>query len=279
MDANPDINKGFIKRPSSIEIGFARICIANQETNTSSSLSNSKQQKSLEHSCRTCYESSNLLCKKQNKFNKNSTSINKTELDVPETKMNLLAPCFRDLLKNENLSYLRYDLSSDGDLTKLINTTNEASNAKLGLFLKSLNKNVLSKNANKDSWSIEFESMWIDFLGNAYSKSSESCSLSQNTSFKIHLVNVWNFYKSTPSTEHSTTSRANSITSIKRDSFDLALSNGQYDSLELDMLINNSNYFHQENLDKAFSRLSNVIKINEIIKSNDSKVDRKFEFF
>ena len=280
-EANSNVNKGFIRRPSSIEIGFARICIANQDTNTSSSLSNSKQQKSLQVTCKKCYETSQKLCNKQNNFNKNSTSISKTELDAPEIKMNMLSPCFKDLLKNENLSYLRYDLSSNSDLTKLINTTNEASNAKLGLFLKSLNKNVLSKNANKDSWSIEFESMWIDFLGNAYSKSSESCSLSQNTSFKIHIVNVWNFYKSTPSTEDSSAyfSRANSITSMKRDSFDLALSNGQYDSLELDMLINNSNYFHQENLDRAFNRLSNVIKINEITKSNDSGDKRKFETF
>jgi hypothetical protein len=275
---NSNINKGFIKRPCSIEIGFARICIANQDTNTNSSLSNSKQQTSLQHLCEQFYDASKSLCKKQSKFNKNSTIINKTDVDLPDLKMSLLAPCFRDLLKNENLSYLRYDLSFDGDLTKLINTTNEATNAKLGLFLKSLNKNVLSKNANKDSWSIEFESMWIDFLGDAYSKSTETCSLSQNTSFKIHLVNVWNFYKSTPSTEDSPSyfSRADSIASMKKDSFDLALSDGQYDSLELDMLINNSNYFHQENLDRAFNRLSRVIKINEIVKPDNSKNECKY---
>ena len=283
------INKGFINRPCGIEIGFARICVTNQNTNTSSLLSNSKQQ-SLEQSSKICYEKSKSLCKKQNKFNKNPTVINTNnclnndELQATsEVKMNFLAPCFRDLLKNENLPYLRYDISFDDDLTKLVNTTNEASNAKMGLFLKSLNKNVLSKNANKDAWSLEIESMWVDFTGQAFSKSSASsksaadqnCSLSQNTSFKIYLINVWNFYKSTPCADDSATSNANSravsiSSSMKRDSLDLVLNNSRLDSIELESFVNNSNYFHQENFDRAFSRLSNVIKINEIVKSSQS---------
>ena len=251
-------------------------------------LSNAKQLASLQLSCQKSYESSKNLCSKHTMFEKNATSIGRTEA-ASDIKMNLLAPCFRDLLKNENLPYLRYDLSFDDDLTKLINTTNEATNPRAGLFLKSLNKNVLSKNANKDSWSIEFESMWIDFCGSAFSpnaaagatstntsasQTNDNCSLIQNTTFKIHLVNVWNFYKSCPAAISADTDSTPSDVdylksgSLKKDSFDLVLSNGMCDSIELESLINNSNYFHQENVDRAFSRLTNVIKINEIVKCN-----------
>ena len=116
-------------------------------------------------------------------------------------RVNSLAPCFNDLLKNENLPYMRYDLSFDDDLTKLINTTSEAFNPKVGLFLKSLNKSALNKNANKDLWTIDLESMWVDFCDsvNAKTGSSENVSLIQNTSFKLWLVNVWDFFKSSPS--------------------------------------------------------------------------------
>jgi len=65
------------------------------------------------------------------------------------TKLNHLAPCFKDLIRNENIAYFRYDLSFDDDLTKMINTTTEAHNSKIGLFLKSLNRTALNKNASK----------------------------------------------------------------------------------------------------------------------------------
>jgi hypothetical protein len=128
-------------------------------------------------------------------------------------RMKMLAPCFNELLNNENLAFIRYDLSSSGDITKLINTSNEALNAKAGLFLKSLNKSALNKNAMKDMWSLAMESMWVDFVSCSSPSSGSSDrdgslrahnwplsrSLIQNTTFKLWLVNVYDFYKCTAS--------------------------------------------------------------------------------
>ena len=72
-----------------------------------------------------------------------------------EEKLKILSPCFNESLNNQNYAYIRQDLSCNNSLTKLINTTNETYDSKLGLFLKSLNKSVLNKYANKDiltSW-------------------------------------------------------------------------------------------------------------------------------
>ena len=58
--------------------------------------------------------------------------------------MNHLAPCFKDITNNENLSFIRCDLSSNNDITKFINTKDIAEGPKTGLFLKSLIKNALN---------------------------------------------------------------------------------------------------------------------------------------
>lgn len=109
----------------------------------------------------------------------------------------------------------------------MVNTSNEANYPKLGLFLKSLNKNALNKNANKDVWSVEFESMWLDFCDNTSSTPTNNYSLIQNTTFKVWLVNVWDFY------------RSSSINDIP------------------DKQLNSSNVEH------AYKRLDDVISINK----------------
>ena len=83
--------------------------------------------------------------------------------DDPSPAMNSLAPCFAELVRNENCSYHRCDLSLDNDLSKLVNESKLAYHAKEGLFLKSLGKSALNRTAAKDLWSVEFESAWIDF--------------------------------------------------------------------------------------------------------------------
>lgn len=82
-----------------------------------------------------------------------------------EPAMHSLAPCFSDLAKNENCPYQRQDLFDEclNRMTSEKNTTTWAYTAKEGLFLKSLGKSALNKNAAKDLWSIEIENAWIDF--------------------------------------------------------------------------------------------------------------------
>lgn len=139
-----------LKRQSGIEIGFARISVSNK-TNVSNDAN-------LKSACSKVYSSSKELNSKQTKFkvfeNKNESHEDKL-YKLKQTQLNNLSPCFNDLIKNENLSYYRYDLSFDDDLTKMINTTNEAQNSKLGLFLKSLNRNTLNKNANKGKYKLK----------------------------------------------------------------------------------------------------------------------------
>ena len=89
-----------------------------------------------------------MICEKNSKFAVFSSQQTEDKLQNI-AKLNHLAPCFEDLIRNENIAYFRYDLSFDDDLTKMINTTNEAHNSKIGLFLKSLNRTALNKNANK----------------------------------------------------------------------------------------------------------------------------------
>lgn len=93
-----------------------------------------------------------MLCSKYGVFGNNA-----------EPGLNSLAPCFNEILKNENYSYHRCDFASDNDLAKLVNESKFAYLAKEGLFLKSLGKSALNKHAARDLWSAEFESAWIDF--------------------------------------------------------------------------------------------------------------------
>lgn len=143
-------SKHYVKRPTTIELGVARLFLTNQTT-TSGVPINSKKFSDLKSTSEKCYEVVKFLSNKNTKF------------PVHEPSLHSLAPCFSDLIKNENLPYQRYDLSFDDDLTKLVNTTTQALNTKEGLFLKSLNRNTLNKNASKDVWSFEFESAWVDF--------------------------------------------------------------------------------------------------------------------
>lgn len=99
-----------------------------------------------------CYELSKSLCNKYGIFKSQDPTLCN------------LAPCFGDLLKNENCPYVRYDLSFNEDMAaNLVNTTKLANNAKEGLFLKTLSRTALNKNPAKDLWTAEFESAWIDF--------------------------------------------------------------------------------------------------------------------
>ena len=109
-----------------------------------------------------------------------------------EEKLKILSPCFNESLNNQNYAYIRQDLSCNNSLTKLINTTNETYDSKLGLFLKSLNKSVLNKYANKDIWCIDLKSMWVDIC------SADPCNkknLIKNTSFMLWVTNIYDFYK------------------------------------------------------------------------------------
>ena len=117
-------------------------------------------------------------------------------LNENETRLNSLAPCFMDVLNNKNISYARHDLSYNNDLTKLVNTDKTATHSKLGLFLKSLNRNALNKNANKDVWCVEVKSMWLDCCDSSKTMQdgSDKMSFIRNTSFKLWLVNVHEFY-------------------------------------------------------------------------------------
>lgn len=178
-------SNSYQKRPSGIEIGFARILLTNQNLSASS-----KTLINFRSTSEKCYDLAKNLIEKNSKFLKSNEK--QIEFDSNEIEINSLAPCFSDVIKNENLAYLRYDLSSDEDLTKMINTTNEAPNSKLGLFLKSLNKNALNKNSAKDIWLVDIESMWLDMFGH----DNHSSSFIQNSSFKVYAVNVWDFYNS-----------------------------------------------------------------------------------
>ena len=117
-------------------------------------------------------------------------------LNENETRLNSLAPCFMDVLNNKNICYSRHDLSYNNDLTKLLNTDKTATNSKLGLFLKSLNRNALNKNANKDVWCVEVKSMWLDCCDSNKTPLDSGAKMSfiKNTSFKLWLVNVHEFY-------------------------------------------------------------------------------------
>ena len=125
-------------------------------------------------------------------------------------------------------------MSFDDDLTKMVNITNEAKSSRTGLFLKSLNRNALNKNANKDIWCLSFENMWLDFV-HTKTVNNETKSLIENTSFKVWFVNVYDFYKSI------------SNTTAQKD---------------IEELTNN------EYLEKAYERLSKVIPIDPLIKSD-----------
>ncbi len=227
------------KRQNGIEIGFARITA----TNKTSILSDTN----LISACSKVYDLSQKICHKNSKFSVFNSDNNEKKSQI--VRLNHLAPCLNDLVKNENLAYFRYDLSFDDDLTKLINTTNEATNSKNGLFLKSLNRSALNKNANKDLWCINFESMWLDSFSsidsnennttsanNIYTQyksnnTNENIPLIQNISFKLWLVNVHDFYK--PFENDSTQNN--------------------------EMTVNKS-----ENVNRAFDKLSKVIKIEDI---------------
>lgn len=178
-------SNAFVKRPTSIEIGFARVCLTNASNTACRSATlagklNAKKFSTFKNTTEKCYDLMKSLKSKNGKFAQWNTEPNANA----EIRFNSLAPCFGDMLKNENLVYYRYDLSFDDDLTKLINTTNKAASPKDGLFLKSLNKSTLNKNAAKDVWSIEIESMWVDFKDHIDNQTS---TFIENTNFIFYL--------------------------------------------------------------------------------------------
>ncbi|CAF0714322.1 unnamed protein product [Brachionus calyciflorus] len=166
-------NENFIERPKALEIGIARLVITNQTLSKFN-----KNFTNFESTSQKSYKIVSNLIEKNSNFN---TNIKKSNLDS-EIQINNLAPCFNEIVTNENSSYQRCDINND-----LINTTKEAVSSKIGLFLKSLNKNALNKNASKDVWNIEIDSLWIDMVD------KENLPFVQNLSFNIYLVNVWDF--------------------------------------------------------------------------------------
>ncbi len=181
-------------RPLGIELGFSRVLFSNS---SSQSTSNNRFRKSVEK----CYELSKDLVDQNNtqkKFphliNESCGSNHEDLLDVDlQLKMNHLAPCFKDLILNENLVYSRLN---DLDAIK---KQEEAWSASQGLFLKGLHKTSLNKSSGKDVWCLEMESMWIDFIVRSSSTGSSinQTDFIRNFSFKVYLLNVWDFYTST----------------------------------------------------------------------------------
>ncbi len=148
---------GFINRPSGIELGCSRVILSNQSLTKQSG--NAKVE-ALRATSQKCADLARDLVQRNQKIQKVTADGASFEMDI-----NVLAPCFNDLIENENLHYIRYDFATRDEKLRA-NTRNEALNATNGLFLKSLNKNSLNKASSKDLWLVELDSAWIDFLGN-----------------------------------------------------------------------------------------------------------------
>ncbi len=178
---------GFVNRPSGIEIGCSRVILSNQSL---SKQTNSARLEALRATSQKCADMARDLVQRNGKIQKvvgNDDRAAKLAIDV-----NVLAPCFSDLIENENLHYIRYDFATRDERMRT-NTKNEALNATSGLFLKSLNKNSLNKASTKDVWLVELDSAWVDFLGFV---DDQNTTLIQNLSLKVWIVNVWDFYNS-----------------------------------------------------------------------------------
>jgi hypothetical protein len=254
INPNNPQNDQVEKRPCGIEIGISRIYATNQKNSTLSTLSSSNYNpENFKQTSQNAYQSSQLLSKLHSNFN--SLYLNKSDHVTNDLKIKMLAPCFNDILNNENLQYSRYDLSGDKDLTKLINTENLAENNKVGLILKSLSKNALNKTSNKDVWFLNIESLWVDILNDTPVKSSdlENSAIIQNASFNFWFINVWDFYDSF--NETNITNQSN-----KDDSFVvISLSNNSNRKI-IDEKIDDS-IIDDDDFEKNYPKLDNLIKI------------------
>jgi len=161
------------------------------------------------------------------------------------SKLKSLAPCFNDILRNQNLSYLRHDLSSSNNLTKLINTVNEANIPKLGLFLRSLNRNALNKTALKDIWCVDLNGFWLDCCSTKSNCADSKNTLIKDTSFMIWLVNVHDFYKSCDTR------------------LPTSLLDQKYPTRQSKHSLSNES-IQVQNLEHIYERLSNVIQIEPV---------------
>ncbi len=240
------INNIISKRPNGIEIGFARICVSNQNV-TDTILDNFK------NTYNKAYSSSTSLCQLHSNLYSNSLKNSIKENKNKDLRMNHLAPCFKDITNNENISFIRCDLSGDSDITKFINTKDLADSPKTGLFLRSLNKNALNRTSKKDIWSIDCESMWVDmFEGDSIKTSNlENSTILQNCSFKLWFVNVWEFYNSL---------------NIKNVSANEILKN-VYESDNPEEYCDISDSYNEETIDKnLLEKLTNVIEIEKNVR-------------
>ncbi|RNA17426.1 UHRF1-binding 1 isoform X1 [Brachionus plicatilis] len=171
LDSNVNFrDQNFTNRPNGIEIGMAKLVLTNR---TLSKSNNNYDEFSA--TCQKAYKfSSNLIEKNINFKNK----VIKNYFEDNDIRINSLAPCFNEILQNDNLSLIRDSLGIHSD---------QLVNAKEGLFLKNLNRNALNKDAAKDIWIMDIESLWVDMID------IDCIPFVQNASFKIFAVNIWEF--------------------------------------------------------------------------------------
>lgn len=175
VDSNVSFrDQSLASRPSGIEVGMAKLVLTNitiGKTNSNFGDFNSTSE--------IVYKlSSNLIEKNHNFKQKFSEEINN------EIRVNNLAPCFKETVQSNGSSLFRNGL---GIQSEPINDCSQIVNAKEGLFLKNLNKNALNKDAAKDIWMAEIESLWVDMID------KENVPFAQNASFQVYVTNVWDF--------------------------------------------------------------------------------------
>ncbi len=243
------------KRPNGIEIGFAKICVSNLNYTEPLMFDNFKNtyEQASSSSASLCQLHSHISSRsiKTDIFSKNNKNRN--------LRMNNLAPCYKEIANNANISFIRCDLSGDSDISKFINIQDTAELSITGLFLRSLNKNAFNKTSKKDLWSIDCDSMWIDMFEGESIKSSnlENSTILQNCSFKLWFINVWEFYNSLNINKASTSKI------LKHD----------YESDDYSECFELKKTYYQENLgnnqmayNDVVEKLKNVIEIEKKIK-------------
>lgn len=175
FDSNVNFqDQNFTSRPNSIEIGLAKLVLTNKTLAKSHDYYNEFYTTSEQ-----CYKFSSNLIEKNTNFNNKFKNI----FENNEIRVNSLAPCFKEILKSENFSLVRHGLEINSELIK----SDQIVNAREGLFLKNLNKSAFNKDAAKDIWTMDVESLWIDMID------KENVAFVQNASFKIYITNVWDF--------------------------------------------------------------------------------------
>lgn len=166
-------NENFTSRPSGMEVGMAKLVLTNNTIGKTNSCFDE-----FNTTSEMAYKLSSNLIEKNHNFKHKFSQIS------TEIRVNNLAPCFKESLQNDSSSLIRDGL---GIHSEPIKSENQIVNAKEGLFLKNLNKNALNKDALKDIWMVETDSLWIDMID------KENVPFAQNASFQVYIINVWDF--------------------------------------------------------------------------------------